>query len=160
MRYNIDFLPKCIPQIRTGDPFHDKLIAEVPRVEKPKPDVACGIYDEAFTPLYRAILHNHQCDLAGPHLYDIFFMIEAKCINASIKEAENQCMRSGCAIVNTRRALKNAASPARKTAATSAASPEYPKVDLDLFAFTLAVGSQMANLFVNWALEMDSKHSV
>ena len=36
----------------------------------------------------------------------------------------------------------------------------YPKADMDSFAFTLAVGSQSANMFVNWALEMDSNNYV
>lgn len=161
LRYNIDFLPDCIPPIRTGSKFVDRIIDEVPRVEKPRPDVACGIYDTGFSLTQWQILHNHKCDLAGPRLYDIF-VIEAKCMNASIEEAENQCMRSGCAMVNTRRALKTAASPARKAATTSTSppSPADPMVDMDSFAFTLAVGSQMANMFVNWALEMDSKDSV
>ncbi|KAL9123564.1 MAG: hypothetical protein Q9217_007014, partial [Psora testacea] len=171
LRYNIDFLPDCIPQIRTGDRYYDTLVNEVPRVEKPRPDVAFGIYETAFSLLQREILNNHKCNLAGPRLYDIFFVMEAKCMNTSIEEAENQCIRSGCAMVNTRRALKKAASQPYKAAATSSSSasaplssssllPAYPKADIDSFAFTLAIGSQHAHMFVNWALEIDSNDSI
>ena len=174
LRYNVDFLTDCLPQIRTGDAYHDKLIEEVPRVENPKPDVAIGIYETAFSLLQREILNNQHCNLAGPQLYGVFFAVEAKCMNASIEEAENQCLRSGCAMVSTSRGLNSAASRAGKatasvpssssaplpTPSTPSLSIIYPKADMDSFAFTLAVGSQYANMFVNWALEMDSDNSV
>ena len=171
LRYNVDFLTDCLPQIRTGDAYHDKLIEEVPRVENPKPDVAIGIYETAFSLLQREILNNQHCNLAGPQLYGVFFAVEAKCMNASIEEAENQCLRSGCAMVSTSGGLNSAASRAGKATASVPSSSSaplptpslsiiYPKADMDSFAFTLAVGSQYANMFVNWALEMDSDNSV
>lgn len=173
VRYNVDFLTECLPQIRTGDTYHDKLMEEVPRVENPKPDVAMGVYETALTLLQREILYNQHCNLAGPQLYGVFFAIEAKCMNASIEEAENQCLRSGCAMVSTSRRLNQAANRARRAAAPASAPPSssaplptpspstlYPKADMNSFAFTLAVGSQYANMFVNWALETDSDQSV
>ena len=39
-RWNVDFIPDCIPAIRSGNAYMDKLIDQVPRVEKPKPDIA------------------------------------------------------------------------------------------------------------------------
>ena len=173
LRYNVDLLTDCLPQIRTGDAYHDKLIEEVPRVENPKPDVVIGIYETAFSLLQREILNNQHCNLGGAQLYGVFVAIEAKCMNASIEEAENQCLRSGCAMFSTSRGLNQAANQARKATApvsapsstnvplpTPSTSTMDPEADMDSFAFTLAVGSQYANMFVNWALEMDSDNSV
>ena len=78
-------------------------------------------------------------------------------------------MRSGCAMVNTSRVLNQVATKPRKTtsssstnisAAPTSVSAEYPKPDLNSFAFTLAVGSQFAHLCINWDLEIDSKDSI
>ena len=72
-------------------------------------------------------------------------------------------------MVNTSRVLNQAAIKPRKTTSSSSTnvsaaptpvSAEYLKPDLNSFAFTLAVGSQFAHLFVNWALEIDSKDSI
>lgn len=168
MRSQIDFCTDCIPSIRTGIAFWDKLVAEAPRVENPKPDMAFGIYKTAFSPFYQEILNDHRCNLAGPKLYDIFLSFDAKCMNAPIDEAENQCTRSGCAMVQTRRHLNQAANPPRKTAVKSSSlastsayilksssTQVYPRADTESFAFTLAIGSQGANMFVDWALELD-----
>ena len=162
IRYNVDFLSTCIPKIRTGDKHHDQLIDEIPRVENPKPDVTFGIYQNAFSSHQQEILNNNQNNLAGPRCYGIFMIIEAKCMNQSIEEAENQCIRSGCAMVSTRRLLNQAATlPHKGTPASgSAAAIEYPRPDMESFAFAIAVGSSHAHMFVSWALEKDSKDSV
>ena len=98
-------------------------------------------------------------------MYDVFFVLEAKFINASLEEAENQCLRSGCAMVNTRRVLNNAATlqQAPKQQATLSSSvpgptaataplPSPSSADMDSFAFTMALGPQDARIFANWAL--------
>ena len=169
MRSQINFRTDCIPSIRTGIAFWDKLVAQAPRVENPKPDMAFGIYKTAFSPFHQEILNNHRCNLAGPKLYDIFLAFDAKCMNAPIDEAENQCMRSGCAMVQTRRRLNQAANQSRKKAVNSvslastgactttlSSTQACPRADTESFAFTLAIGSQGANMFINWALEMDA----
>lgn len=162
IRYNVDFLAGCIPKIRTGDKHHDQLIDEIPRVENPKPDVAFGIYQDAFSSHQQQILNNTKNNLAGPRCYGIFLVIEAKCMNQSIEEAENQCIRSGCAMVNTRRLLNQAATlPHKGTPASgNTEAIEYPRPDTESFAFAIAVGSSHAHMFVSWALEKDSKDSV
>ena len=162
VRYNVDFLSACIPKIRTGDKHHDLLIDEIPRVENPKPDVAFGIYQKAFSLHQQEILNNNRNNLAGPRCYGIFLVIEAKCMNHPIEEAENQCIRSGCAMVNTKRLLNQAATlPHKGTLASgSAAAIQYPRPDMESFAFAIAVGSSHAHMFVSWALEMDSKDSI
>ena len=162
VRYNVDFLSGCIPKIRTGNKHHDQLIDEIPRVENPRPDVAFGIYEDAFAFHQQEILNNNKNHLAGPGCYGIFLVIEAKCMNSSIEEAENQCIRSGCAMVNTRRVLNQAATLPHKgtPASDSATAIKYPRPDMESFAFAIAVGSSHAHMFVSWALEKDSKGSV
>ena len=151
-RYNIDFLTDGLPVITSGSDYLDKLISTFPRIQNPRPDVAWGIWKDAFDETQCYILKNHKNNLAGADMYDVCFIIEAKCMNASIHEAENQCMRSGCAMVNTRRRLNKAAGVSISSAA------EYPKVDVNTFAFSLAVASDHARLFVNWALEVGPGH--
>ncbi|KAM0795839.1 hypothetical protein BDR22DRAFT_869568 [Usnea florida] len=151
-RYNIDFLTDGLPVITSGDDYVDKLISTFPRIQNPRPDVAWGIWKDAFDETQCYILDNQKNNLAGADMYDVCFIIEAKCMNGSINEAENQCMRSGCAMVNTRRRLNKAAGVSIPSAA------EYPKVDINTFAFSLALGSDHARLFVNWALEVGPGH--
>ena len=165
-RWSRDFIPDCVPDIRTGVPVEDKLLAQVPCVMKPKPDIAWGIMGQAFTWDQSETLNNHRNNIAGPTLYDVFFVLEAKSMNEPIEEAENQCMRSGCAMVEARRTLHQAAqAPAAQVAQAPAdqavgppaiqASPaegSAPKADKDSFAFTIAVVPMAARMFVNWAL--------
>ena len=101
MRSQVNFCADCIPLIHTGIAFWDKLVAEAPRVENPKPAMAFGIYKTVFPPFYQEILNNHRCNLAGPKLCDMSLSFDAKCMNALIDEAENQCTRSGCTMVQT-----------------------------------------------------------
>ena len=49
-----------------------------------------NILEIAVSPIYQEILNNHHCDLADLKLYDIFLSFDAKCMNASIEEAEEE----------------------------------------------------------------------
>lgn len=191
-RWNIKFIADYIPAVRSGDAYMDKLIDQAPRIEQPKPDIAWGLYEDAFTKKEKTILENQKNHLAGLGMYDVFFVLEAKSINASLEEAENQYMRSGCAIVNTRRNLNHAATlqqapkqqaavlpssssiaglpaaqavkgqaasssssvrgpPAAKAPAATAPLLSMSSADMDSFAFTIALGSQDARMYANWA---------
>ena len=62
-------------------------------------------------------------------------------------------------MVSIRRLLNRAATlPCKGTQATTAI--KYPRLDMESFAFILAVGSSHAHMFISWALEKDSKDSV
>ncbi|MDI1488105.1 MAG: hypothetical protein OHK93_007379 [Ramalina farinacea] len=152
-RCEIDFLDDCMPPTRTGDAWLDKLTEQLPQVEVPRPHIAWGIYESAFTKTQKLILCNQANELAGPGLYDIFCVLEAKSMNYPLEAAENSCMRCGCAMVNTRRSLNRAPSPsAKELPASSLGFTSSPKPDEDSFAFSIAVGPQQARIFVNWAL--------
>ena len=47
-------------------------------------------FKTAFSLIYQEILDNLHCDLAGLKLYGIFLSFDAKCMNASIEEAEEE----------------------------------------------------------------------
>lgn len=166
-RWDVDFAPRSIPKITTGDPYYDKLLLEVPRVFNPRPYVAWGIFHTAFNTSQQLTLIRKNSAIAGPGLYCPFMILEAKCLKGSIEEAENQCIRSGAAMVKSRRDFNHAAStPSNKAIAagsvpTSSAQAQvlslpsmYPKPDTESFAFSLAVAPSMAKMFVHWALEI------
>jgi len=153
-RFETNFASDCIPKIEVGNDYSNKALQQVLRVTVPRPDVCWGIYQTAFTHLQQTFLTNLGCALANPDLYNIFFIIEAKCMNGSIQAAENQCCRSGAAMVQNRRRFNSFVAskvPALPVPVT------YPNADLDTFAFSLAVAPDRANLSVHWCLEDDGK---
>ena len=120
----VGLLSDCRPPTRTDDAYLDKLLEQLSPVEVPKPHITWGIYKTAFTKMQRAILNDQATGLAGSGLYgfyDLFCVLEAKSVNDPLEAAENACMRSGCAMVNTRRSLNRAAYPPANQA--SASSP-------------------------------------
>ena len=154
----IEFLENCIPPTRTGDAYSDKLIEQLFPVEVPRPHTAWGFFHTAFTKMQRAILKNQANDLAGSplagsRLYDVYCVLEAQSIDHPLEAAENSCMRSGCAMVYTRRSLNKAAyPPANEASASSLGLNSSPKPDEDSFAFSIVMVPQHARIFVNWAL--------
>ena len=49
MRLQINFSTDYIPLVHTSDDFWNKLTAETPRLENPKPSMAFGIYEATET---------------------------------------------------------------------------------------------------------------
>ncbi|KAL9123732.1 MAG: hypothetical protein Q9217_006867, partial [Psora testacea] len=149
-RFQINFTSNCIPKIEAGSDFMNKALQQVTRVAIPRPDIAWGIYKTAFTHLQQTFLENLGCALANPELYNIFFILEAKCMNGSIQDAENQCCRSGAAMVQSKRRFNGYVA---STVPQPTAPVIYPNADVDSFAFSLAVAPDRANMFVHWCLE-------
>lgn len=75
--------------------------------------------------------------------FNAFFIVEAKCAESLIEDAENQCCRGGAAVVYAR--LQFIAKVNDKGELASA-------TDLDSIAFSLALISSIAHLFIHWAL--------
>ena len=147
------FPSDCIPPARTGTAWMDKHIEQLPPVELPRPHIAWGIDETAFTELQSMILFNQANELAGPGLYDLFCVVEARSMDYPQAAAENSCMGSGCAMVNKRRSLNQAACPpANEVSASAPGLDPSPKPDEDSFAFSIVVVPDQALVFVNWAL--------
>ena len=104
-KFNIDFARDSLPPLVPANDYEKKLLSNTPRVANPKPDIAFAVYMDAFNPTERELFDQNGCSLTGNGSYHEFASIDAKSINASIEEAENQCARSGSAMVFSRRKL-------------------------------------------------------
>ncbi|KAL9123659.1 MAG: hypothetical protein Q9217_006930, partial [Psora testacea] len=182
-KFNIDFPPDSIAPIQCNDQFERKLLANVPRVAVPKPDIAFSVYQDGFTETECEVFEQVGCSLTGLGSYHTFAAVEAKSMNASLEEAENQCIRSGAAIVYNRRKfnqfgaeqLAKASKPSlaqsgpasapqptqqpfvssSPTAAGHAPTQKDGKIDTSTLAFAFAVGPNQSKLYMNWDLEQD-----
>ncbi|KAL9123672.1 MAG: hypothetical protein Q9217_006920, partial [Psora testacea] len=108
-RVQINFASNSVPRISAHDPSWDKILALVPRVTNPRPDIAFSLYKTAFEDQRkRDIFDTLKCSLTGLDAYHTWCIIEFKCIDASIAEAENQCASGGAAMVQNRRRYNSA----------------------------------------------------
>lgn len=106
-KFNIDFAKDSIPPLIPANDYEKKLLSNTPRVANPKPDLTFAVYKDAFIPTERELFDQNGCSLTGNGSYHEFASLDAKSINASIEEAENQCARSGSAMVFSRRKLND-----------------------------------------------------
>ncbi|KAL9104812.1 MAG: hypothetical protein Q9163_000260 [Psora crenata] len=155
-RWQIDFIKEEVPQPVTDNIYWNKILRQFPRVKTPRPDISWGNYYTAFTLYQTHVLINNRLNLVGNNIYNVFFILEAKCMNSGISEAENQCLRSGATMVSNFRKFNAAASDHPNGPSSSMLSTpiQYPKVDVDSFAFSLAVAPDKAHMFVHWCLEV------
>ncbi len=174
-KFNIDFARDSVPPLISADDYEKKLLSNTPRVANPKPDIAFAVYEDAFTPTERELFDQNGCSLTGNGSYHEFASLDAKSINASIEEAENQCARSGSAMVFSRRKLNDlyakcpqpsitrpSNQPAIGQPSSNQPSSLPPpstetksKIKLDTLVFTLAFATSQARLFANWDLDQD-----
>ena len=104
MRFDRDFTQGSVPEISSHNNAQwDAILAKCPRVKNPKPDVAFSVYKDAFSQQMQDIFAYLDCALNGPDAFHIFCLMECKCMNASLQEAENQCLGAGAATVHSRR---------------------------------------------------------
>ncbi|KAL8726006.1 MAG: hypothetical protein Q9166_006991 [cf. Caloplaca sp. 2 TL-2023] len=151
-KWDAEFFANTIPEIATtGDAAEDLLLEEVPRVAKPKPDIAMGFLKQAFSSRVLEVLEKFDCKLTNGQFIS-FFEVEAKGADKPIAEAENQCCRGGAAMVKNCRDFYKA-SKAYLNPAQGASSDTYPRPDLTSIAFSLALTPQFAIMFVHWAEE-------
>ena len=106
-KFNIDFARDSLPPLIPTNDYEKKLLSNTPRVANPKPDIAFAVYKDAFNPTERELFDQNGCSLTGNGSYHEFASLDAKSINSSIEEAENQCARSGSAMVFSRRKLND-----------------------------------------------------
>ena len=179
-KFNIDFARDSVPPLIPANDYEKKLLSNTPRVTNPKPDIAFALYKDAFNPIECEIFEQNGCTLTGNGSYHEFASLDAKSINASIEEAENQCARSGSAMVFSRRKLNDLYAKCPQPSITqpsnqpamdlpsltqpfsiqaSALPPPSTetksKIKLDTLIFTLAFATGLARLFVNWDLDQD-----
>ncbi|KAK4691407.1 hypothetical protein P7C71_g5588, partial [Lecanoromycetidae sp. Uapishka_2] len=179
-KFNIDFARDSVPHLIYADGYEKTLLSNTPRVANPKPDIAFAVYEDAFTPTERELFDQTGCSLTGNGSYHEFASLDAKSMNASIEEAENQCMRSGSAMVSSRRkfnklyaqspqqlnqpaidkpsSTQQSPNPSSSNQPSSTPPPSTEtksKIKTDTLAFTFAFATSQARLFVNWDLDQN-----
>lgn len=164
-KFNIDFARDTVPPLIPADDYEKKLLSNTPRVANPKPDIAFAVYKDAFNSTERELFDQNGCSLTGNGSYHEFASLDAKSINASIEEAENQCARSGSAMVFSRRKLNDlyakCPQPSNQPAIDQPSSlpplltETKSKIKLNTLVFTFAFATGRAKLFVNWDLDQD-----
>lgn len=99
--WDAEFFADTLPEIATpGDPSLDQLLAKVPRVAKPAPDVCI----RAFSERVLAVLQEFKCKLIAAQWVS-FFALDAQGADGPIAVAVNQCCRRGAATVKNCRAF-------------------------------------------------------
>ena len=140
--WNRLFRPGAIPRIEPMDQRTTKLLDSLPRVKDPKPDLTYGYEFTAFTEEELKVCITHlRFSQVSPDIYFPFFIAEFKSKSGNMMEAENQACRGGSAMVNAVRELQKVAGLEKTDAGA----------DTQSFAFTLAMITTSANLFVHWA---------
>lgn len=141
--WQADFVRECVPAISTTDPVYIKLLASLPRIQNPKPDLTYGLKGEAFTETERQINNTESIStILSNDLYHVWFVVEGKSSGGTIEDAENQCCRAGAAMVNARMQFNARAAPTNVLVLGA---------DSHSFAFSLALVPSKAHMFVHWA---------
>ena len=138
-----DFNRQSVPDIKTNSKVDKELLASLPRVENPRPDLSYGLKEGAFTSTEQKINDTYgRYSMLSPDLFHAFFIVEAKGCDGNIGDAENQCCRGGAAMVNATRLFN-------RQADREVLPPLGP--DTNSIAFSLALVPDKAHLFVHWA---------
>ncbi|KAI4119013.1 MAG: hypothetical protein LQ345_001018 [Seirophora villosa] len=151
-KYDADFRAETIPEIsKSGDPVLDTLLEQVPRVDKPKPDIAMGFHKKRFSRRVLEILEKYAPTLTSGQ-YMTLHATEAKAVDGTMGMALTQCSRVGSAMSMNFLNFWNATEEFLKDQVPAQAST-YPKPNKKSMSFTLALTPDMAKMNVHWAME-------
>lgn len=142
VNWGADFRAESVPPLQTSDKTYVALLAKLPRVQNPRPDLAYGLRPDAFDENELRIINSlHRFTVLSTNLYHTFFIVELKSATGTIEEAENQCCRGGAAMVHARMQFN-----------TEATMKNLPLGgDPQCIAYSLAVTPSSAEMFVHWA---------
>ncbi|KAL8985764.1 MAG: hypothetical protein Q9205_000619 [Flavoplaca limonia] len=151
-KWDADFNQQAVPDISTtGDEALNTLLAGVPRVAKPVPDLCIGFDEKAFEDKVVEVLDKFGCTLTAAQ-YISFLLLEAKGADGTPGEATNQCCRGGAAMVKLcRDFIKSMNAWSSDSPKSTIGEANYPSPDMDSFAFSMALHPQMAVMYVHWA---------
>ncbi|KAL8833945.1 MAG: hypothetical protein Q9176_007742 [Flavoplaca citrina] len=151
-KYDADFRADTIPEIsKSGDQVLDTLLEQVPRVDKPKPDIAMGFDKKAFSRPVLEILEQYAPSVTSSQ-FVTFFATEAKGPDGTIGMAMNQCCRVGSAMSKHSRDFWKATDKFLEVERPAHATT-YPKANKKSISFTLALTPDLAKMNVHWAEE-------
>ena len=150
-RCDYEFRRESTPHLENLTTSLVKLLNVTPRTANPKPDLVNGIKTKAFTRAEMDIGNMHRAFLESiPGIICPFFAAEFKGANGSIQEAELQACRTGATMVNGARELSKLAGVARTDIGADQTS----------FAFTLAMITTNAQLYVHWTEVVPDQQTV
>ena len=151
-KWDADFHADTIPEIsKTGEDILDSLLEQVPRVDKPKPDIAIGFHEKAFTRPVREIFEKYARSVTSDQFLT-FQATEGKGPDGTIEEARNQCCRVGSAMSKNSHDFWKATDEFLN-GPQSAQATSYPNPNAKSISFTLAVTPALAKMYVHWAEE-------
>ncbi|KAG8527255.1 uncharacterized protein KY384_007999 [Bacidia gigantensis] len=127
------------------------ILAQFPKMTNPKPDISWSVDGDAYEAdlSVKVVIDAVHCQLCGRNAYHTFFVSECKCINCSIEEAENGCMKDGAIMNQHARRCRFAF---EKDTAKAFKFIDEPTPDTDSFVFSMAIAPSEARIFVNWIL--------
>ncbi len=140
--WDIDFRQESLPRLENMNATTMKLLNATPRIKNPKPDLAYGMMFTAFSRTELEVSHTYAgYSEISRGICFAFFGAEYKGSGGSMEEAELQACRGGAAMVNGVRELDKIAGLEKKDAGA----------DMSSLAFTLAMTTTNAQLYVHWA---------
>lgn len=141
--WNADLRTGSVPTLHTDDLNIQELLASLPRVTNPRPDIAFGLTEEAFSEAENVVNNRYQMySQVSQGIYHSFLIVETKS-NGTIEDAENQACRGGASLVCATRLMLRDSDPNGTTTKTGA--------DLASIAFSIALVPTVAHIFCHWA---------
>ena len=172
--WSADFPRDAVPQLINLDPRLERFTDLAPRVKTPRPDLAYGLKRKDLSVEEQHV--NDRCEAnLSRNMDHPFFIVEAKNVEGSLFEAENQCARGGAAMVRLKQKFDKLADgtctveeakkgkgkvgdhQANTTSPKDFMHIDHYRTDAKSFAFSLAINPSEAILFVHWAEEALSK---
>ena len=134
------------------------LLAEVPRISIPKPDLAAGFLSQAFDPSAFQVLTALGAGVTS-NQWGTFWISEVKGGGGLAKEAYQQLARGSACVTSDLRRFIKAADAILSMAARSQDKPVRPHTRLSInspgpdtnsFAFGMTLTTEMAKMWVSW----------
>lgn len=141
--WSADLRTGSVPVLHSDEPNIQELLASLPRVTNPRPDIAFGLKEQAFSKAENVVNDRYQTySQVSQGIYHCFLIVETKSIGA-IGEAEHQACRGGASLVCATRRMVGDSNPHRMTTSTGP--------DMASIAFSIALVPTVANIFCHWA---------
>lgn len=141
VKWDQEFESDMIPRLEPRDATTIRFLHSLPRIKDPRPNIAYGINETAFTLDEWKVMYMHRgCSQFSSGLCFPFLAAEFT-ENGSLTYAIFQACRSGASMVAAAREFNRVSGLERKDAGA----------DMTSFAFTLAFYPHLARLNVHWA---------
>ena len=145
--WNQDFIRGSVPALQpkgTDQKLFRKVLCQFPKVKNPRPDLCYGTDEDAYSEHEKLINNNfNSYTMISKDAYHASFAVEVKSAQGSIEDAENQCCRSGAAMVAASRNFN---------------VQQFDKVpartlgpDVDSFCLTMSLVPTSATIYLHWA---------